>query len=113
MRDHETEFRARGASLAAIGLGDLAYARAFRDEFAIAFPLLVDVEREAYRAAFDPTYLIYTLGALQIRKLRDDLMHEQGTAFNLGTFHATMLSQGSIPVVLLRRLLLNEEGSSL
>ena len=51
MRDHETEFRARGASLAAIGLGDLAYARAFRDEFAIAFPLLVDVEREAYRAA--------------------------------------------------------------
>lgn len=73
----------------------------------------VNAQREAYRAAFDPTYLVYTLGALQIRKLRDDLLREQGTAFNLGTFHATILSQGSIPVVLLRRLLLKEEGSSL
>ena len=51
MRDHEAEFQARGARVAAIGLGDLAYARAFRDEFRIAFPLLVDIEREAYRAA--------------------------------------------------------------
>ena len=73
----------------------------------------VNAEREAYRAAFDPTYLIYTLGALQIRKLRDDLHAEQGAAFNLGKFHATILSQGSIPVVLLRRLLLKHEGASL
>ena len=51
MRDHEAEFRARGAHLAAIGLGDLASARAFRDESGITFPLLVDVERETYRAA--------------------------------------------------------------
>jgi hypothetical protein len=51
LRDHEAEFRARGARVAAVGLGDLAYARAFRDETGIAFPLLVDAEREAYRAA--------------------------------------------------------------
>ena len=51
MRDHEAEFQARGARVAAVGLGDLAYARAFRDESGIAFPLLVDAEREAYRAA--------------------------------------------------------------
>jgi len=51
LRDHEAEFRARGARLAAIGLGDPAYARAFREETGIAFPLLVDGEREAYRAA--------------------------------------------------------------
>ena len=73
----------------------------------------VNAEREAYRAAFDPTYLIYTLGALQIRKLRDDLHAEQGAAFDLGKFHATILSQGSIPVVLLRRMLLKHEGASL
>ena len=72
-----------------------------------------NAQREAFRAAFDPTYLIYTLGALQIRKLRDDLRQEQGTSFNLGKFHATILSQGSIPVVLLRRMMLKEEGSSL
>jgi hypothetical protein len=51
LRDHEADFRARGARVAAVGLGDLAYARAFRDESRIAFPLLVDVERKAYRAA--------------------------------------------------------------
>ena len=51
MRDHEGDFRARGANLAAIGLGDLAYARAFREERGITFPLLVDTERQAYRAA--------------------------------------------------------------
>lgn len=51
LRDHEAEFQARGASVAAVGLGDLAYARAFRDESGIAFPLLVDAAREAYRAA--------------------------------------------------------------
>ncbi len=73
----------------------------------------VNAQREAFRAAFDPTYLIYTLGALQIRKLRDDLRAEQGAAFDLGKFHATILSQGSIPVVLLRRMLLKDEGSSL
>ena len=73
----------------------------------------VNAQREAFRAAFDPTYLIYTLGALQIRKLRDDLKAEQGAAFDLGKFHATILSQGSIPVVLLRRMLLKHEGLSL
>ena len=73
----------------------------------------VNAQREAYRAAFDPTYLIYTLGALQIRKLRDDLRVAQGASFDLGKFHATILSQGSLPVVLLRRMLLPTEGSSL
>lgn len=51
MRAREVEFRDAGAALAAIGLGDRAYARAFRDEQGIAFPLLVDERRVAYRAA--------------------------------------------------------------
>ena len=40
-----------GARLAAVGLGDLNYARLFREESGITFPLLVDVERKAYEAA--------------------------------------------------------------
>ena len=36
--------------LAAIGLGDARYARAFREETGITFPLLIDEQREAYRA---------------------------------------------------------------
>jgi len=44
-------FTARGAQLAAIGLGDSNYARLFREETGITFPLLVDEQRQAYDAA--------------------------------------------------------------
>lgn len=51
MRAHEAEFRAKGASLAAIGLGDRNYARIFREDTGITFPLLIDEQRVAYKAA--------------------------------------------------------------
>jgi len=51
LREHEQAFRDKGASLAAIGLGDTHYARAFREETGIQFALLVDGHREAYRVA--------------------------------------------------------------
>jgi hypothetical protein len=51
VRAHEAEFRVRGATLAAIGLGDLGAARQFREESGIGFPLLLDERREAYRGA--------------------------------------------------------------
>ena len=51
MRAHENEFKRAGATLAAIGLGDMNYARAFREEPGITFPLLVDADRVAYKAA--------------------------------------------------------------
>jgi len=50
LREHEQEFRLRGSNLAAVGLGDLRYARLFREEAGITFPLLVDAGRIAYRA---------------------------------------------------------------
>ena len=51
MREHAAEFEARGARLAAIGLGDAHYAAAFRRETGITFPLLIDQDRQAYRVA--------------------------------------------------------------
>ncbi len=51
MREHEQAFRGKGARLAAVGLGDMTYARFFREKTGIKFPLLVDEKREAYRAA--------------------------------------------------------------
>jgi hypothetical protein len=51
LREHEPEFQQAGAKLAAIGLGDLNYARMFREETGITFPLLVDADRKAYQAA--------------------------------------------------------------
>jgi hypothetical protein len=51
LRDQEAEFKRKGARVAAIGLGDKNYARLFREETGITFPLLIDEERIAYRAA--------------------------------------------------------------
>lgn len=51
MRGHEEEIRRAGASIAAIGLGDAYYARVFKEETGIDFPLLVDANREAYTLA--------------------------------------------------------------
>lgn len=51
MREHESEFRNKGARLAAVGLGGMNYARLFREETGISFPLLVDEQRQAYRVA--------------------------------------------------------------
>jgi hypothetical protein len=51
LREYERAFRDKGAALAAVGLGDLRYAKAFCEETGITFPLLVDEHRKAYRAA--------------------------------------------------------------
>lgn len=51
MRERRAAFDAKGASLAAVGLGNRTYARYFREETGITFPLLVDERREAYNAA--------------------------------------------------------------
>jgi peroxiredoxin len=51
LRAHEPELHAAGATIAAIGLGDIHYARRFQEETEITFPLLIDEERLAYEAA--------------------------------------------------------------
>ena len=50
MREHEDEFKQKGARLAAVGLGDKKYASFFREKARIDFPLLIDENREAYKA---------------------------------------------------------------
>jgi hypothetical protein len=50
LRAHEREFQAKGAALAAVSLGDAQYAKQFREETGIAFPLLIDEKKKVYDA---------------------------------------------------------------
>jgi prostamide/prostaglandin F2alpha synthase len=50
LRAQEAEFKAKGAALAAVSLGDVQYAKAFREETKIDFPLLIDEKKIAYEA---------------------------------------------------------------
>ena len=49
MREYAQKFKDKGTRLAAVGLGDAHYARSFREETGITFPLLIDEQRTAYR----------------------------------------------------------------
>jgi uncharacterized protein (DUF885 family) len=57
---------------------------------------------EAKRGTVDPTYLVYTLGKLQILALRDDLKQAQGDNFSLLKFHDAFLSVGGPPIRIVR-----------
>jgi hypothetical protein len=70
-------------------------------------------EVEAKRGAGDPTYLYYTLGKLEIMKLRADLMEKQGAAFSLQKFHDEFLSQGFPPIKVVREALLGDDSPAL
>jgi uncharacterized protein (DUF885 family) len=66
--------------------------------------------QEAMRATFDPGYLNYTLGKLQILKLRDDYKSQEGNDFSLQKFHNELLSHGMPPIRLLREIMLKDQS---
>jgi uncharacterized protein (DUF885 family) len=84
--------------------------RYFRDE---AFLEEGSARREAERGAFDPTYLVYTVGKLMLLKLRQDYKQQQGKAFSLRSFHDTLLGHGTAPFWLHRQLMLGDESGDL
>ena len=61
---------------------------------------------EARRGAYNPTYLYYTLGKLQIYKLREDYRRALGAGYSLRGFHDAFLQQGGLPLQLMRQILL-------
>lgn len=68
----------------------------------------VNAEREARRGTMDPTYLVYTLGKMQILKLREDYRKLAGASFNLGQFHDRLLSYGMPPLKIIRLAMLGD-----
>ena len=80
----------------------------------MAFQEPANAQEEARRGAYDPTYLYYTLGKLQIYKLRADYQALQGASFSLRGFHDELVRQGSIPLHLIRRIMVpGSDGSTL
>jgi hypothetical protein len=72
-----------------------------------------NAERETKRGTVDPTYLIYTLGKLEILKLREDYKRMKGSSFTLEDFHDRFLGQGFPPISVVRRALLGNDSPAL
>jgi uncharacterized protein (DUF885 family) len=66
--------------------------------------------RETKRGTSDPTYLYYTLGKLEILKLREDYKKKVGASFSLEKFHNEVLKQGFPPIKLLRQVMLGDNS---
>ncbi|MBY0356432.1 MAG: DUF885 domain-containing protein [Candidatus Obscuribacterales bacterium] len=65
-------------------------------------------DREAKRGTMDPTYLVYTLGKLQILALREEYKKLKGNNFSLEDFHNRFLATGFPPIKLIRLQLIGQ-----
>jgi len=65
---------------------------------------------ETKRGTSDATYLYYTLGKLEIMKLREDLKKKQGAAFSLQLFHDSFMLQGMAPIKIIRKAMLHDDS---
>jgi hypothetical protein len=66
--------------------------------------------KEARRGTADPGYYSYTLGKLEILKLRDDVQKQEGKDFSLAKFHDRFLSAALVPISVIRREILGKDG---
>jgi uncharacterized protein (DUF885 family) len=66
--------------------------------------------QESLRGSFDPGYLFYTVGKLEILKLRNDYQQQEGNSFSLQKFHDAMMDNGMPPVIMLREILLKDKS---
>jgi hypothetical protein len=58
---------------------------------------------ESRRGAYNPTYLYYTFGKLQIQELRDEYKAKKGG--DLRAFHDAFVAQGGLPIKVVREIL--------
>jgi len=70
-------------------------------------------EVETKRGTSDPTYLYYTLGKLEILKLRADLQKKEGSSFSLQKFHDDFMRQGGAPIKIVRKAMLGDDSPTL
>jgi len=65
---------------------------------------------ETHRGTSDALYLYYTLGKLEIMKLREDVKKKQGAAFDLNKFHDDFMHQGFAPIKVIRKTMLHDDS---
>ncbi len=65
---------------------------------------------ETKRGTADATYLYYTLGKLEIMKLRADVRARQGAGFSLEAFHDALMHEGFAPIQVIRKAMLHNDS---
>jgi uncharacterized protein (DUF885 family) len=89
----------------------LAQSKQFFIDESYQTPAMADAESK--RGTSDPTYLYYTLGKLQILKLREDYKAMKGDKFSLQEFHDEFMRQGGLPLKIIRKTMLGNDTPTL
>ncbi len=89
----------------------LAQSKQFFIDEGYQTPAVADAESK--RGTSDPTYLVYTLGKLQIMKLREDYKAMKGDKFSLQEFHDQFMRQGGMPLKIIRKAMLGNDTPTL
>jgi uncharacterized protein (DUF885 family) len=89
----------------------LAQAEEFFVKEGYQTPAVAKVETK--RGTSDPTYLVYTLGKLEILKLREDYRKMKGPDFSLMEFHNRLMQQGGVPLKIIRKAMLGDDSPTL
>ncbi|HEY5056469.1 MAG TPA: DUF885 domain-containing protein, partial [Acidobacteriaceae bacterium] len=71
-------------------------------------PAIAEVETK--RGTGDPMYLYYTLGKLEIMKLRADYEKKMGAAYSIGRFHDAFMRHGFAPIKVVRHAMLGDDS---
>jgi len=71
-----------------------------------------NAEREAKRGTMDPTYLVYTLGKLEILAMRDEYKRMMKDKYSLAEFHDRFLGRGFPPLRIVRAELLGDRNAA-
>lgn len=74
-----------------------------------AFMAHEPAHREALRGTADPLYGYYTLGKLELLKLRADYKRVEGSRYSLQGFHDALLAHGDPPMAIVRKIVLGAE----
>jgi uncharacterized protein (DUF885 family) len=90
--------------------GKMTYEQAIDFFMKEAYQSKAVAEIEAKRGTSDPTYLVYTLGKLEIMKLRDDYAKMKGDKFDLQQFHDELMRQGDVPLKVSRKAMLGNDS---
>ena len=72
-------------------------------------PMPANAYEEARRGAYNPTYLYYTLGKLEIQEIAREYRSKKGAT--LKQFHDAFVRQGGLPIALVRKILFRRGGS--
>lgn len=86
--------------------GEMTYQQGIDFFMKEGYQTFANAEREVKRGTMDPTYLVYTLGKLQIMQLRQEYQQLKGEQYKLQDFHDAFLRQGYAPIKLIRQSLL-------